>query len=113
METSRLPGSLGNGLSLITRCPLCDAAFDPLEAQVLGEGERGHLLHIRCRSCEQAVLAIVTVSKKGIFSMGLLTDLTSEDALRFHHASPVTADDVLRTHALLADETGVWDILRK
>ncbi len=103
MQASLPFNSLFNGLALVSRCPLCEASFDPLEAKVLGESAESHLLHIRCRSCGHALLALVIVSQAGISSVGLVTDCTSEDALRFQGGRSVTVDDVLAAHLALRD----------
>ncbi|TAL18980.1 hypothetical protein EPN90_04955 [Patescibacteria group bacterium] len=103
MKAPLSPNSFWNGLNLVSRCPLCESVFDPLEAKVLGENDQSHLLHIHCRKCGHALLALVVVSRGGISSLGLVTDCTSEDALRFQGSRPIHTDDVIATHELLAD----------
>lgn len=85
-------------------CPLCEATFNPMEARVLGEENESHLLHIQCRKCLNALLALVFISPMGMSSVGLVTDLSFDDALKFKEDAGVTADDVLDTHTLLQDD---------
>ncbi len=90
---------------MISYCPLCESSYNPMEARVLGEKEDGHLLHIRCKKCWNSILALVLVSNVGVSSVGLVTDLTFEDVVRFREApSEVTVDDVIAVHEMLADE---------
>jgi hypothetical protein len=73
-----------------------------MEAQVIGENEETHLLHIRCRKCSNSILALVLVNNVGVSSVGLVTDLTFEDVLRFRGSQRISTDDVLRAHEWLS-----------
>ena len=94
-----------DGLRLVSYCPLCESSYNPMEARVLGEKEDGHLLHIRCKKCWNSILALVLVSNVGVSSVGLVTDLTFEDVVKFREtSSDVTIDDVIQIHELLESE---------
>lgn len=113
MDRSPNPSQfLGEGLRFLQVCPSCETAYNPLEARILGEQNDSHLLHIQCRRCFNALLALVAVSAMGISSIGVMTDLTFDDVLKFKEAEPVTADEVLGTHVLLQNETAFFDALR-
>lgn len=97
---------------MISFCPLCETNYNPMEARVLGEKEDGHLLHIRCKKCWNSILALVMVSNAGVSSVGLVTDLTFEDVRKFSHRdAPVTIDDVIAVHELMADDGGEADFI--
>ena len=72
-----------------------------MEARVLGEEGETHLLHVRCRSCSNAMLALVLVTKAGVSSVGLVTDLSYDDVVRFQSSPKVSVDDVLDLHKML------------
>ncbi len=80
-----------------------------MEAQVLGEDGDTHLLHVRCRRCANAMLALVLVTKAGVSSVGLVTDLSFDDVVKFQSGGSVSIDDVMTVHQGL--ENG--EILRK
>ena len=67
---------------------------------MLGKQAEAHLLHIQCRKCQHSVLAFVVVNQMGASSVGLLTDLSYEDVLRFRANHPVSIDDVMAVHEL-------------
>lgn len=90
-------------VKLISACPLCQASYDPLQARLLGEKEENRLLHIECANCGNALLALVLVSGSDVSSVGLITDLSADDVVRFRASDPVSADHVLAAHALLSD----------
>jgi len=95
---------LGDGLKLISRCPLCKASYGPLGTQVLSERADAHLLHLSCRKCANAVLALIFVSNAGVSSVGLVTDCSYDDVVRFRGGAEVTIDDALDFHALAEKE---------
>jgi hypothetical protein len=88
-------------LRLISYCPLCEATYSPLRARILQEREDAHLLHIQCSNCHSSIVALVLSSAIGVTSVGLVTDLTGEDVLRFKDAEALSADQVLSLHHLL------------
>ncbi len=90
-----------DGLRIVSYCPLCEAKFNPMEARVLGEDGETHLLHVRCRSCANAILALVLVTKTGVSSVGLVTDLSYDDVVKFKAEGNVSIDDVLAVHGAL------------
>ena len=72
-----------------------------MEARVLGEDGETHLLHVRCKSCANAILALVLVTKAGVSSVGLVTDLSYEDVVKFQSQGKVSIDDVLGVHQMM------------
>lgn len=93
------------GVKLISYCPLCETSYSPQAAQVLGEKEDSHLLHIQCGQCSNAIIALVMISSAGISSVGLVTDLIFDEVDRFKETEPVTTDDVIEMHDMLQDES--------
>lgn len=91
-------------MRMVSYCPLCDAEFNPMEAQILGEDGDAHLLHVRCRTCSNAILALVLVTKAGISSVGLVTDLSYEDVLKFRSGGRLSVDDVIAVHESLGNK---------
>ena len=92
-------------------CPVCHSRYNPIEAKILEEKAGAHLIHIRCRHCQVAILALVLVNNLGVSSLGLVTDLTSEEVLKFRSFSPLTCDDVIATHQILASKKVLIDQL--
>lgn len=95
--------SLDN-LKFVSYCPLCNSAYNPLEAKILEEREDAHLVHVRCRNCHSAIVALIVAGGLGVSSIGLVTDLSSEDVLRFKNGEPITIDDILDLHHKLKEQ---------
>lgn len=103
--------SLHEGLKLISFCPVCQVGYNPIEARILGERDDSQLLHVQCRNCANAILALVHFSAQGISSLGMVTDLTFDDVVRFRDESFVEADDVLRAHEFLKNDAALFQAL--
>lgn len=97
------------GLKLVSYCPVCETRYNPMEARMLGQDGETHLLHVQCRKCSSSILSLVLVNEAGASSVGLLTDLSYEDVIRFRSNSAVSLDDVIEVHTYL--ENGSWERL--
>jgi hypothetical protein len=93
---------LSEGLKLVSYCPVCESRYHPMDAQLLDEDGQTHLLHVRCRKCRSAILAVLLINTVGASSVGLLTDLSYEDVLRARLGGGVTVNDVLDVHNLFS-----------
>ena len=89
----------------IAACPLCRASYGKAGAKVLDERSGKHLVHIECVKCGNSVLAVILSSASGISSVGMVTDLTADDALRFKDFLGVSTDDVICLHEMLKINT--------
>lgn len=88
-------------LRLISYCPICNTHYNPLAAQILEEREDAHLIHVECRKCGSSIVALVLTAGIGISSVGLVTDLTGEEVLKFRRKESIRTDDVLNMHTAL------------
>lgn len=88
-------------LKLAAYCPLCGSR-SLREAQLLGGNGDTQLLHVTCKRCAASVLTLTLVRSSGAGAVGLVTDLSAEDAVRFVRAPAVSTDDALHLHAFLA-----------
>lgn len=86
------------GLRLISYCPLCHTNFNPFKIKILEEKGDSHLLHTECQCCHSSVVILVLASELGVSSVGLVTDLTGDEVMKFKNSSEVTSDDVIEIH---------------
>ncbi|MFA5021567.1 MAG: hypothetical protein WC508_00590 [Patescibacteria group bacterium] len=98
-----------NTPTLITHCPVCNVRYNPLEAKVLEEGDNAHLIYIKCKVCRAAILALIITNSLGVSSLGLITDLDTDDVLKFRSAKPISCDDVIEIHQLLSKQKVLID----
>ncbi|HWQ99353.1 MAG TPA: hypothetical protein VN397_00715 [Candidatus Methylomirabilis sp.] len=104
---------------MLAHCPLCQTAYEDRSIRLLGElaspsaspvpGQSGsgmaRMFHLTCASCCHAVLAVILENQNGVSSVGLVTDLEAQDAVRIQNAVPITADDCVAAHELLESKS--------
>lgn len=86
---------------ILGHCPLCQTLYDVSLIRYLGEKGPARLFHCTCGSCHHAVLALILETSGSVSSIGLVTDLEIQDAVRFQKALPVTSDECIAIHQLL------------
>ena len=90
---------------LLAHCPLCSSAYQTSAIQLLGERGTTRLFHCTCGRCGHAVLAVVLQNSGSVSSMGLVTDMEVQDAIRFQGRGPVTSDECIQFHQLLETQS--------
>lgn len=88
-------------LRLVAYCPLCNQRYNPLEAKVIDKEDNAYLIYVRCRKCQGSIVALVLSTGLGVSSTGLVTDLNSEDLIKFKEAQSITIDNVIDLHEAL------------
>ena len=95
--------SLDN-LRVISYCPLCNTHYNPSEAKVLEEKDGAHLIHVECNKCHSSIVAVIITGGIGVSSVGLITDLTSNDVIRFKNEDSVTDDHVIEADEIVKND---------
>ena len=90
---------------LLAHCPLCQSAYQESAIRLLGERGTTRLFHCTCGRCGHAVLAVVLENAGSVSSMGLVTDLEVQDAIRFQGRGPVTSDECIHFHQVLEGDS--------
>lgn len=72
-----------------------------------------HLVHLHCRQCQAAILALVTVTPMGLSSIGMITDLSVADARRFKASEPIEFDEVIALNLNLKNNSSFYQMLIK
>ncbi|MFC1721424.1 hypothetical protein ACFL0Z_00740 [Patescibacteria group bacterium] len=88
-------------VKLVSACPLCRKQYKLDEAYIVDEQQGAYLLHTECKNCGSSIVATLVAGRHAVSSMGLVTDLTSEDVSKFMESETVTCDDVIDCHAWL------------
>ncbi|HUT22120.1 MAG TPA: hypothetical protein VMX18_01785 [Candidatus Bipolaricaulota bacterium] len=105
--------SQNSSLKIISNCPVCKAVYYPSEINVVDEKENAHLLHLQCRKCKNCLLVLIIAGAKGISSVGLVTELDSEEALKYLRGNPVSADEVLDIREKINNSNKFLEIIKK
>lgn len=91
----------GGDLKWVSTCPLCGKEYAPEEARIVSEKEGAFLVHTNCKRCGSSVVATLVANQLGISSVGLITDLTYEDVVKFKDGENISTDDLLSLYEIL------------
>jgi hypothetical protein len=107
-------------LSHVLRCPVCGQKYTADQTKVIDGAEekpltgRHILVHTDCLKCKSSVVFSIAIDGPEIFSVGMVTDLTSQDTSKFKNSRPISADEVLATHEFLRTFDGDFrSVLRR
>ena len=103
-------------LAFVLHCPICSNKYRAertsiIEAKDSAEGRDNSqmLVHTECEHCKSSVVFSIALDGPEIFSIGMVTDLTAADAIRFRDSEPISADQVLDFHAFLSKFDGDFE----
>lgn len=96
---------------LLSVCPHCRAKYEQLDTAIITESKDAELVHVKCRSCQGSLVALLFSTGPLISSIGLVTDLSQEDVVRFQQAKEVSEDDLLACHEWLRQPRVVADMI--
>jgi len=81
-------------LGIVSQCPLCESKVS--DVKIIDEINNGFLMHSKCLKCGNAILLIATLNELGANIIGINTDLSVEEFVRFRDSEGVIGiDDVL------------------
>lgn len=92
------------GLKVVSYCPVCNVRYQSNRALVIDERDDAHLVYLKCQRCATSVLAVVLTNSLGVSSVGMVTDLSCDEVVKFRSAAAISADDVLEAHEALAEQ---------
>jgi hypothetical protein len=94
-------------LARILRCPICGHRYNLEQTQIIDSKEAkpsmgaNLLVHTDCERCRSSVVFSIAVDGPEVFSIGMVTDLTSTDTSKFKNSRSLSADDVIAVHQFL------------
>jgi len=68
---------------------------------MLEEKDGAHLIHVTCHKCSSSIVAVIITGGIGVSSIGLITDLTSQDVMQFKKHIPISEDDVIEAYQII------------
>jgi hypothetical protein len=99
-------------LSQILRCPICGHRYNFEKTKIIDSNEMSPttggniLVHTDCEKCKSSVVFSIAIDGPEIFSVGMVTDLTSNDTSKFRNSRPISSDDALAMHEFLNSFNG-------
>lgn len=84
-------------------CSVCGQQYLRGSAKTVSTNEKAFLIYVKCHHCMSATLAMVTKNNKrgSVVTMGMLTDLSFEEASEMVKMQPISIDEVLDIYKTL------------
>ncbi len=70
----------------------------------MGKNDISSLTHLTCAKCDSYFVAMVLVMGRGVSSVGMVTDLSFEDARRLYRTEPFTTDEMIEAHKFIQEK---------
>lgn len=89
------PDSWLEALKFIGHCPICNQRYEENRAKLFAKRETANLVHITCGKCASNFIAMIVMLGQGLSSVGMVTDLSFEDAQKMYKTAPITVDEII------------------
>ncbi|MFH1192547.1 MAG: hypothetical protein V1655_03675 [bacterium] len=97
-------------LGIMSECPLCKAKS--IELNIIEERNNSYLIHSKCRGCENAVLLVAVNNEFGMNVIGMNTDLSKEEFVKFRNDEKcVEFDDVIEVSKSLKNKNFIKELV--
>lgn len=90
---------------LMTHCPMCQALYERERVKLIQEKEHVRLYHSMCTSCNHGLLAYVIDAHGGVSSVGLVTDISGDDAIRQAKLASISPEECITAHRLILEQS--------
>jgi len=104
-------------LEAMLKCPICSAKYLVEQTKVIASehhmpfNEARLLIHSDCSKCKSSVMFSVEIHGPQVYSVGMVTDLTSADSIKFKDVGRISTDELINLHLSLQDFQG--DFIRE
>lgn len=96
----------GSDSTWMSTCPLCGAQYASSDAKVVSEKDGAYLLHTNCPDCGSSVISTLATTQLGLTSIGLITDLTFEDVMKFKGEETISDNELLEAYNFIETWNG-------
>ena len=89
-------------------CPLCSYNYNLERIRVIPRSSKASdvTIHTNCGSCACELLFAVDIREGEVFLVGVVTDLTPQDVVKFQRMASIGADEVIDSHFFWKDFSG-------
>lgn len=102
-------------LSVILHCPVCSNKYTAEQTSIIEakDAEKPEdasvMVHADCERCKSSVVFSISLEGPEIFSVGMVTDLTSGDAKKFKENEHISVDEIMQFHSFMQNFNGDFD----
>ncbi len=83
---------------MMKQCPSCTGDYQDSDISIIDHRKSSRTIHLSCSKCKNSMIAMIGPTNMGMALVGLITDLTREDAQRAKSRLPLTDDQLLENY---------------
>jgi len=103
--------SLRSHFKVMRECPVCATQFGSEHIRTVESSQGSHVLHVTCLNCSNSLIFLVGSTELGIGLIGMVSDLTYDDSLRFRHKEALTDDQLIECYQALLQPSVLRQLL--
>ncbi len=105
-HSSKFPLDRDEKMQFVLKCPFCNTSYRAESAEIIDEEDDSLLVYLSCPKCLSSIIAVVNIGSMGVTSLGLVTDMTKDDIIRFKRGKKVSGNDILNIYETLHKKEG-------
>lgn len=78
---------------------------------MFAKNDAATLVHLTCGKCASYFVAMVLVVGQGVSSVGMVTDLSFEDAKRLYPVGPLTTNEMIEAHEFIQEKFFIHSLI--
>lgn len=90
-----------DALKFINKCPVCNSVYTDDQAKLFAQQAQANLLHLTCADCKSHFIAMVVSLGQGLSVIGMVSDLSFDDACRLHGLKSIDIDELIDGRKLI------------
>ena len=100
-EISDIIEPLRSQFMIMKECLACKRQISDESIKIVAEESNSYMLHQTCPHCENALVLVASINDIGVGLVGMISDLTYEDAGRLYNNEPIDEEFLLEAYQIL------------
>ncbi len=103
--------SLRSHFKVMRECPVCATGFESEQIRTVENTKGSHVLHVTCPVCSNSLIFLVGSTQLGIGLIGMVSDLTYDDSVRFRRKESLSEDELIDCYQALGETSVLRQLL--
>ncbi|EKE06743.1 MAG: hypothetical protein ACD_18C00290G0001 [uncultured bacterium] len=98
---SQIIEPLRSQFMIMKECLVCKNKITDKNIQIVSEESSSYMLHLKCSQCANALVILASVNEIGVGIVGMMSDLSYEDARKMHKKEVIDENFLLEAYPTL------------
>jgi len=98
---SQIIDPLRSQFMIMKECLVCKREIGDKQIKIVGEADNSYMLHLSCSHCDNALVLLASINNIGVGLVGMISDLTYDDAKRLYNQLPIDDDSLLDAYQII------------